>query len=415
MSKFLNSEHLPFCKGCGHDQIAKHTAKALENMGLSPLDVIIVTDIGCHGIIDASLNTHTVHGLHGRSVALGAGIALGKKEKHKKIIVFIGDGGVTIGLQHLLEASRLNIDMTVIIHNNFLYGMTGGQTSGLTPTGFNTTTSPHGNTFAQYDICELVHKAGASYASRIIGIGDYSAKLEEAFRIEGCSIVEVFEVCTGYGVKFNPGRKLREVVEASGKTEQVWRNERPPFAAVFREKTASLLDELKTVSAIEPGPLSEPVRLIISGSAGEGVQSAASLLAKLAIETGYQVTLKGSYPVTVGVGFSTAEIIISPEEILYHGTTIPDMVIITSADGLKHNLKKIKNMKQGKLLIDASLEAPPTGAEVKYIDFRSHGDKLAVLVALLHFAKESKVVGIPEMKAAIQNSRGAEKILNLEI
>ena len=79
----LNTDSLPFCKGCGHDLISKNTAKALEKMGLSPLDVIVVTDIGCHGIIDKSLNTHTIHGLHGRSAALGAGIAFGIQEAGK--------------------------------------------------------------------------------------------------------------------------------------------------------------------------------------------------------------------------------------------------------------------------------------------------------------------------------------------
>jgi len=409
MSSFLNSEHLPFCKGCGHDLIAKHTSAALENMGLKPLDVIIVTDIGCHGIIDASFKTHTLHGLHGRSVALGTGVALGKKEDYKKVIVFIGDGGVTIGLQHLLEASRLNIDMTIIIHNNFLYGMTGGQTSGLTPVGFNTTTSPSGNTFAQYDICELAHKAGAAYTSRFVGIGNFTDKLEEAFRVKGCSIVEIFEVCTGYGVKFNPGRKLREIVENSGKNDIVLKNERPSFEAIFKSETSSLFSDFKDTEIKEETSLNEPVRLILSGSAGEGVQSAASILAKLAIQAGYNVTQKGSYPVTVGVGFSTSEIIISPDEIHYHGTTIPDIVIITSTDGLKHNLKKIKSIQAGLLLIDTSLQAPETKANVKHMDFRSYGDKYAALAALMYFAKETRIITVEAVENAIKSSRSAEK------
>lgn len=410
MSSFLTSEHLPFCKGCGHDLIAKHTATALENMGLKPLDVIIVTDIGCHGIIDASFNTHTIHGLHGRSVALGAGIALAKQQTNKKVIVFIGDGGVTIGLQHLLEVSRLNIDMTIIIHNNFLYGMTGGQTSGLTPLGFNTTTSPTGNNLTQYDICELAHRAGAAYTSRIIGIGNFAGKLEEALRVKGCSIVEIFEVCTGYGVKFNPGRKLREIVESSGRTEKILRNERPPFEAVFNYGKPSLLSELKdTLVRFNDGRLISPLRLILSGSAGEGVQSAAAVLANLALQFGYHVTQKGSYPVTVGVGFSTSEVIISPDEIHYHGTVVPDIVIITSADGLKHNQKKIKSMQKGKVLIDASLECPPTGAEVKYIDFRSYGEKFAAFSALFYFAKESGAFDVEAVEKALRNTRHAEK------
>jgi TPP-dependent indolepyruvate ferredoxin oxidoreductase alpha subunit len=125
MNKFLATDKFPYCKGCGHHFITKNTALACEKMGLSPQDVILVTDIGCHGIADKCFATHTIHGIHGRSTALATGIRLGVENPDKKIIVFIGDGGATIGLQHLIDASRLNVDITVILHNNLLYGMTG--------------------------------------------------------------------------------------------------------------------------------------------------------------------------------------------------------------------------------------------------------------------------------------------------
>ena len=140
-SDFLTSPAFPYCKGCGHHLIARNTVRAYEALDLRPLDVVMVTDIGCHGIIDRCLATHTLHGLHGRSVALGAGIAM-SLPPDKKVVVFIGDGGATIGLQHLLEAARLNVGLTVVVHNNFLYGMTGGQPSGLTPCGFRTVIMP---------------------------------------------------------------------------------------------------------------------------------------------------------------------------------------------------------------------------------------------------------------------------------
>ncbi|MBE0675544.1 MAG: 2-oxoglutarate synthase, partial [Bacteroidales bacterium] len=89
-TQILNTQSLPFCKGCGHDLISKNVAKAIEASGYSPLDIVLVTDIGCHGIIDKAFNTHTVHGLHGRSVALGAGISLAMAGKGKKVIVFLG-------------------------------------------------------------------------------------------------------------------------------------------------------------------------------------------------------------------------------------------------------------------------------------------------------------------------------------
>jgi len=410
MNKILNTQNLPFCKGCGHDLIAKNTAIAIEKLNYSPLDVILVTDIGCHGIIDGSFNTHTLHGLHGRAVSLGVGVSLGLNKQNKKVIVFIGDGGATIGLQHLLEAARLNIDITIVVHNNMLYGMTGGQTSGLTPQGFNTTTAPQGNTFEQYDICDLMHKAGASYVSRVIGIGDISQNLEEAISVKGCSLVEVFELCPGYGMKLNPKRKLTEILESSGKAEGKWLNERKAFNVDEKLQTDSLLKSLKPIEITGKQKFKTIYSILLSGSAGEGVQTAANILAKAAVSSGYHVTQKGSYPVTVGVGFSTAEIIISPDEILYHGMTIPDIVVITSEDGLKHSYKKITSMKTGTLLIDKSLTVPSTGAKVYSIDFRSIGAKSASVYSLFHLSLISELIDISDLQKVIEDSGTSEKI-----
>ncbi len=104
-----------------------------------------------------------------------------------------------------MEAARLNLNMSVVVHNNMLYGMTGGQSSGLTPEGFRTTTSADGSPFSGYDICALAHTAGAAYVTRVSGIGDISEKLVKTFSTEGFSLMEVVEICPSYGIKFNPG------------------------------------------------------------------------------------------------------------------------------------------------------------------------------------------------------------------
>lgn len=406
----LKTTELPYCKGCGHDLIAKNTAKALEKIGYKPLDVIIVTDIGCHGIIDKCLNTHTVHGLHGRSVALGAGITFGIHNPNKKVIVFIGDGGATIGLQHILEAARLNLNMTVVVHNNFLYGMTGGQTSGLTPHGFITTTSAQGNPFAGYDLCAISHTSGAGYASRIIGVGDISESLAEAFHFKGFSLVEVMEICPSYGVKLNPKRKLSEIVESNGKSLGVWKNERQPFSAEQGNKTEDLLKSVKPIEIAYSNKLTEPLSMVISGSAGEGVQLAATLLAKAAMKSGCHATQKGSYPVTVGVGFSTAEINLSNEPIHFHGIGTPDIAIVTSVDGLAHSKKRIQSMKKGLLIIDQSLETPSTLAQVMKFDFRQIGARTASLLAIFAWVKTSGIIPVDAMLKVIEESGMTDKL-----
>jgi 2-oxoglutarate/2-oxoacid ferredoxin oxidoreductase subunit beta len=406
----LNTPNLPFCKGCGHDLIAKNTAQALENLGLSPLDVIMVTDIGCHGIIDKSFNTHTVHGLHGRSVALGAGVSFAMENTNKKVIVFLGDGGATIGLQHIIEASRMNLNITIVIHNNMLYGMTGGQTSGLTPTGFNTTTAGEGNPFSAHDICKLTHTAGAAYVSRILGIGNITDKLTEAYKVKGCAVVEVVEICPSYGVKLNPKRKLSEIMESMGHNEGVWLNERPAYEHPNSHKLSDLLSKLPIIEQSHSGNLSENYSLVMTGSAGEGVQVASAILARAALSSGYHVTQKGSYPVTVGVGFSTSEVNISPKEINYHGMSSPNAILVTSLDGLKHNLKRINSMTKGLLLIDTSIDVPETGAEVIRHDFRIAGAKNAALYSLLLFAQISGIISRNAIVDALNSMGLAEKI-----
>ncbi len=406
----LNTSSLPYCKGCGHDIIAKQSIKALESLGYLPLDVIFVTDIGCHGIIDKCLNTHTVHGLHGRSPALGAGVSFGIDNPDKKIIVFIGDGGATIGLQHIMEAARLNLNMTVVLHNNYLYGMTGGQTSGLTPKGFATTTSNEGNPFSGYDICQLSHTAGASYTSRVIGIGDITDDFVKAFKIKGFSLIEVVEICPSYGVKLNPKRKLAEIVESSGRKTGVWINKKPAYKLHNNKNTDDLISKLPVINDNFEHSLTKPTSIVLSGSAGEGLQLAATVLAKSGIKSGLDVTQKGSYPVTVGVGFSTAEINLSPKTIYFHGINIPDIVIITSKDGLNHNLKRINKMEKGILFIDSSLDSPTTKAEIIKYDFRSLGAKNAALASVLFFAKKTNIINYKAIFNIIEEEKIDKKV-----
>lgn len=403
MSQFLTKPDLPFCKGCGHHLIVRNTVKALEAIGVGPLDVVLVTDIGCHGIVDGNFATHTVHGLHGRSVALGAGMAMALPPQ-KKVVVYIGDGGATIGLQHILEAARLNVDLTVVVHNNMLYGMTGGQPSGLTPEGFRTVLTPQGYPFPHHDLPRLVHDAGAPFAARVVGLGDFSDVLRQALETEGFALVEVLEICVSYGVKMNPDLRLKELAQQAGYEPGVWtRPPRPAFRPVPRA-TSSLL-EMEPVEVRYMSPLEGRYALILGGSAGEGVQQAAEFLAQAAIAAGLHATKKGSYPVTVGVGFSTAEVVLARTPIFYHGVTEPDGVVITSADGLANQRERIRRMRGGVLWLDASLPVPETGAEVRVRDFRGKaGARNAAVYALWTFLRETGVVPAEAFAEAVRRS-----------
>jgi pyruvate/2-oxoacid:ferredoxin oxidoreductase beta subunit/Pyruvate/2-oxoacid:ferredoxin oxidoreductase gamma subunit len=411
VSDFLVSADFPYCRGCGHRLTARSVVKALETIGVRPLDVVLVTDIGCQGIVDRNFATHTVHGLHGRSVALGAGIAMGMGPG-KKVVVFIGDGGATIGLQHLLEMARLNVDMTVVVHNNFVYGMTGGQPSGLTPTGYRTVITPEGNPLPQHDLCQMVHDAGASYVRRVIGQGDFSDTLREALEVAGFALVEVLELCPGHGAKMNPGLRLRDLAGRAGFEPKAWiREQRPAFHLARRDGLPSLLDEVERVEAAFESPLEGRMAVLVSGSAGEGVQRAAEFLARAAIACGLHVTKKGSFPVTVGVGFSDVDLILSREPIDYHGISQPDAVVVTSADGLRHNLECIQAMDAGTVWLDASLEVPDTGAQVRVADLRERaGPRSAALYGLMVFARETGVVPPEALAQAVRESDIGDRV-----
>lgn len=391
--EYLHSGTLPFCQGCGHTTIAVNFDKALQSLGIPVLDVILVTDIGCHGIIDKSFRTHTVHGLHGRSVALASGISLSLTHPEKKVVVFIGDGGAAIGLQHLIDAAHKNVNITVVLHNNMLYGMTGGQPSELTPLGFRTPTHPEGRQLKGFDICEVAAAAGASYVSRITGIGDLSGPLAEALSKKGFSLIEVMEICPSYAVKSNPGMKLRQVSEDAGLSLKVFADRNTGgFRPDIRTETPSLLDSVPVIPVRYRAERNATMHIMIAGSAGEGVQSAAELFARAAISSGLNVTKKGSYPVTVGIGFSASDIILSPEPIQYTGSHAPHYVVITSQDGLDFAKKVIAGMDQGTVIADESLGEVDTPARTVRFDFRKKaGARNAAAYSLLYLAKTEKL------------------------
>jgi pyruvate/2-oxoacid:ferredoxin oxidoreductase beta subunit len=407
---YLNDGDLPFCKGCGHSQIALNTDIALQKLNIPLLNVIFVTDIGCHGIIDSCLKTHTVHGLHGRSVALASGISAGLDDINKKVIVFIGDGGATIGLQHIIDAAHNNFNMTVVLHNNMLYGMTGGQPSELTPCGFKTPTHPDGVMGEGYDICSIVNAAGAVYARRILGIGDFSDALAESFSKKGFSIIEVMEICPSYGIKSNPGMKLKDISEKAGLPLKTYVNSDKNPYKVYPKPEQDLIKSLPPVEMKYKADAISPVKIMISGSASEGIQLAAEFFSRAAAASGLFVSKKGSYPVTVGIGFSSSDIIISPSPILFTGSPKPDVLIITSADGLAFSANTLANMDNGLVFIDDSLLLPD--AKINFIKhpFRQYATpKNSALYALLYYLKYSGIFNPSALLDIINSSKIAQK------
>ncbi|MFH1319675.1 MAG: thiamine pyrophosphate-dependent enzyme [Bacteroidota bacterium] len=420
-STFRTEKEVPYCPGCGHNIITNNITKALEKIGLSPLDVIITSDIGCCGIIDPLFTCHTIHGLHGRSTALAMGVSLGlssqylsENESHsdKKVIAIQGDGGATIGLQHLLEAARQNVDMTLFVCNNMVYGMTGGQISGLSTSEFKSIKMPDESGVPPYNICELAHSAGASYSSRIIAKGDFSDQLVEAIETKGFSIVEIDGLCPAYGVK-----KINELYKTPFK-EETLNNDREQHKIHIR-KSHSLFD---SITSVVPGlregtglpdistGMQTRREIIIAGSAGEGVQSAADLLSFAGMACGFNTTKKGEYPITVGTGFSVAEVIISSDKIYYTGIEYPDVFIITSVEGLEKVKSRIN--KNSLIIADKSLDIPD-GIEAITDDFRKmSGRKGAILTAIAFWLQYSKLFPVEALIDAAKTHKHADKLVS---
>lgn len=389
----------PYCKGCGHGLAARAIASALEATGLPREQLCMVSDIGCVGLIDALLPTlHTVHTTHGRSTAFAAGIQIADSllyDNKLKTVVVIGDGGATLGLLHLVAAAQANVDITVVLHNNHLYGMTGGQSSGLTPEEWITSTTRGGNPFPPLDMMGILRASGAARLGRYLATDpELPNHLRAAIEHPGFACIEVLELCTAFGVKWNAmnAKKLRDLAEATGESLGACATrgaERPPFAAAWRKTAPTKPGAGLRVS--EAGPASPelgldgPLRLIVAGTAGEGVQGASAMCSQAAVELGLYATRKNDNLVTQGSGYSLSELVLSPVAIHHTGIDVPDVLAATSADGLKRVAADLRRMgERGLAILDASLEGvPETRATVVRLPLRSElGVKNAALGAL---------------------------------
>ncbi len=209
VDQYFRKDRLPhiWCPGCGHGIIMHSLVKAIAELGWEKDDVAVVSGIGCSSRAPGYLDFNTLHTTHGRALAFATGVKLAKP--HLKVIVISGDGDATaIGGNHLIHAARRNIDITTIVFNNNIYGMTGGQYSPTTPTNEFGTTAPHGNIDTPFDIAMLAGAAGATYTARTTAfhMNQMTQIIKNALSHKGFSLVEAISICpTYYGRKNKKG------------------------------------------------------------------------------------------------------------------------------------------------------------------------------------------------------------------
>ncbi len=164
---YLRVNKMPtlWCWGCGDGVILKSFIRAVEKLGWEKDDICLVSGIGCSGRFSSYVDFNTVHTTHGRTIAFATGIKLANPDKH--VVCVAGDGdGLAIGGNHTIHGCRRNIDITMILINNFIYGLTNSQTSPTTPQGMWTVSQKAGNIDPTFDACELAIAAGASFVGR---------------------------------------------------------------------------------------------------------------------------------------------------------------------------------------------------------------------------------------------------------
>ena len=205
--KYLRKAGLPFifCPGCGDGTVLNVFLRAIDEMGIFG-DLALVGGIGCSGWLPTYLKSDVLHVLHGRAIPFASGLKL--TDPHRKVVVFTGDGDCAgIGGNHFIHGARRNIDLTVIMINNGIYGMTGGQAAPTTPLRSRTQTSPYGSLEFPFDVCELARSAGATYVARWTAAHPVQLlkAIREGIEHPGFSFIEVMAQCPTQAGRYMEG------------------------------------------------------------------------------------------------------------------------------------------------------------------------------------------------------------------
>lgn len=211
-AKFRSEIKPTWCAGCGHFGVLNSLQTAVATLGIEPKDLVVVSGIGCSSNLPGFIKAYGMHTLHGRSVAVAQGIRMGNHDA--TVVITGGDGdGYGIGVGHFIHAMRRNLNVTYIVMNNQIYGLTTGQASPTTAKNLKTKSTPAGNIENALNPLGLGLMAGASFVGRGFS-GDAQGLAElmtQAIAHKGFSLVDVLSPCVTYN-KFNTYAWFRERV-----------------------------------------------------------------------------------------------------------------------------------------------------------------------------------------------------------
>jgi 2-oxoglutarate ferredoxin oxidoreductase subunit beta len=225
-----------WCPGCGHGIVLNSLIRAVEELGMSKNEFVMASGIGCSSRISGYLDFHTLHTIHGRALAFATGVKLSKPELN--VIVPMGDGdALSIGGNHFIHAARRNIDITAIIMNNRIYGMTGGQYSPLSGAGTLATTAPYSNIDQGFDVVDLARSSGATFVARCTSyhVQQMADIIRQAILHEGFSVVEVMSQCPTY---FGRKNKLGSAVDMM----KMYQKQTTPIGSKAKQENPELIE-----------------------------------------------------------------------------------------------------------------------------------------------------------------------------
>lgn len=196
---FRNNVKPNWCPGCGDFSIQAAIQRASANVGLEPEQLAVISGIGCSGRISGYINAYGLHGIHGRALPIAQGVKLANREL--TVIASGGDGdGFAIGMAHTVHAIRRNVNMTYIVMDNQIYGLTKGQTSPRSAEGFKTKSTPEGSIESVLSPLEIALSAGATFVAQSFSsdLKQLTALIEAGIKHEGFSLINVFSPCVTF-------------------------------------------------------------------------------------------------------------------------------------------------------------------------------------------------------------------------
>jgi 2-oxoglutarate ferredoxin oxidoreductase subunit beta len=460
--QYLRPEMMPhiLCPGCGHGIVLKAVLRAVHGLGLPRDQVVFVSGIGCSSRLVGYVDFATLHTTHGRPLTFATGLKLARPELH--VIVITGDGdGLAIGGNHLIHAARRNVDLTCLLLNNAIYGMTGGQGAPTTPVGSRSAMTPDGSIEPAFDACRLAIAAGATYVARGMTASPLGLDglISRALEHRGFSFVEILSDCPEYFGRYNAlgrgpemleaqRRQVDAVDEALAAKRFVAGLDTPPARAASRfdagvlhqerrpELTERLLahQEERRAAAAKSGwrgavPPSRPVNesrveprpgsadrppmismsIRLAGAGGQGIVLAGLILAEAAVAAGRNATHAQAYGPESRGGSSKAEVIVSDGDIDYPYADRTHALLALTQEACDRYAAHVE--RGGLVIVDGDRVRVPAGLPCRALPIIATAERLlgtpvgANLVGLGALVTVSGVVPPEAVEATIRERR----------